>query len=235
MTLLEVVLAVALTVGLMTAALAFYEAITAARNSFTDQLQTAQATAAQRRVMDRITEELRSAIVYRFLGAGLAGQPMEMRFMTANLPGKGVWATEDITERPIAPQHDIQLVGYRLRIGEDENGDEVIEGLERTVQRVLAAAVAEEGEDIEGALIAPQFRFVTFHYWDNQVGEWLPSWEEGDLPLAVEIVLGIEPLPEDLEPEDYPYETSRRVVYLPGGTAAFGGNVIIRGLRGTSR
>jgi hypothetical protein len=232
---MEVVLAVALTVGLMAAALAFYQHVVKARDNFTNQLRTAQATAAQRRVMDRITDDLRSALVFRFLQMGLSGQPMQMSFTTAALPGPGVWATQDMTDRPIPPQHDIRIVGYRLRISENEDGEEVVEGLERTIQQVLTAPVVEEGQEIQAALIAPQFKFVAFYYWDRQASEWVNSWEGGNLPPAVEIVLGIEPLPETLEPEDYPYETYRRMVYLPGVAPAASGNVVIRGLGGQRR
>lgn len=230
MTLLEVVLAIALTVGLMGMALGFYRQVVDVRRDFSGQLSTVQATASRRMVMDRITDELRTAIVYPFLQIGLSGQAMEMQFMTAALPGPAAWATEDITDDPVPPEHDIQLVGYRLRIGEDEDGLEVVEGLERTVQKIVSAQVAEEGEEIQGCLVAPQYKFVSFRYWDNEAGEWLDTWEGDDLPLAVEILLGAQPLPEDLEPQDYPYPTFRRVVYVPGGNRSFGGTTIIRGL-----
>jgi len=100
---------------------------------------------------------------------------------------------------------------------------------------LVSAQAAEEGEEIQGALIAPQFKFVSFGYWDNEAGEWLPSWEGGDLPLAVEVLLGAEPLPEDLEPQEYPFETFRRVVYVPGGRRSIGGTTIIRGLNSGGR
>jgi type II secretory pathway component PulJ len=230
LTLLEVVLAVSLTTGLMVVALGFYQQVVDARRDFSGQLSTVQATAARRRVMDQITDELRTAIVYPFLQIGLSGQAMEMRFMTTTLPGSAAWATEDVISEPVPPEHDIQLVGYRLRIGEDEDGLEIVLGIERTVQKIVAAQAPEEGEEITGSLIAPQFKFVAFGYWDNEAGEWLTSWEGGDLPLAVEILLGTEPLPEDMEPQEYPYETFRRVVYVPGGRRSVGGTTIIRGL-----
>jgi len=215
----------------MTLALGFYQQVVDVREDFVDQLGTVQSTASRRRVMDRITDELRTAIVYPFLQVGLSGQAMEMRFMTALLPGRAAWATRDITAAPIPPEHDVQLLGYRLLMGEDEDGQEVVEGIERTVQKVVSAQVAEEGEEIKGSLIARQFKFLAFRYWDNEAGEWLESWERGELPLAVEIVLGAKPLPEDLEPAEYPYESFRRVVYVPGGRRPFGGTTMIRGLR----
>ena len=230
LTLLEVVIAIAMTVGLMSAALAFYQQVVDTRADFADELGSIQATGVRRAVMDRITDELRTAIKYPFLEIGLSGQAMEMRFMTVALPGPAVWAAGDITDEPIPPEHDIRWVGYRLRVSEDEDGMEFVEGLERTEQKVVSAEAAEEGEEIIGSLIAPQFKFVAFRYWDNAGGEWMESWEGGTLPLAVEILLGAEELPEDIEPQEYPYPTFRRVVYVPGGRRPFGGTTIIRGL-----
>ena len=230
LTLLEVVIAVALTVGLMFSALSFYQQVADTQADFGDELGSIRATAVRRAVMDRITDELRTAIEYPFLQIGLSGQPMEMRFMTVALPGPAVWAAADIIDEPIPPEHDVRWVGYRLRICEDEDGMEVVEGLERTEQKVVSAEEAEEGEEIVGSLVAPQFKFAAFRYWDNQGGEWLDNWEGGTLPLAVEILLGTEELPEDMEPQDYPYPTHRRVVYVPGGRRPFEGTTIIRGL-----
>jgi len=232
LTLLEVTLAVSLTVGLMGVALAFYQYVVDVREDFSSQLGTVQITNARRRVMDRMTDELRNAVTNPFLQMGLSGQATELRLITTVLPSTSVWSTRNITDEPVAPEQDLRIVGYRLRYGENEDGEEIIEGLERTEQRIITAQVAEEGEEIRGALIGPEFLFVGLAYWDNEAGEWLDTWEGGDLPLAVEIRLGTEPLPEDMEPVDYPYPTYRRVVYVPGGIRAFGGNTIIRGLGG---
>jgi hypothetical protein len=232
LTLIEVVLAITLTVGLMMSALSFYKYVADVREDFDGQLRSVRLTAARRAVMDRITDELRGAMVYVFLDFGLAGGPDSIQFMTAAVPGQSVWAVENITDDPTPPEHDIQLVGYRLRIVEDENGDEVVMGLERTYQGIVAAETAEEGEDIQASLLAPQFKFLAFRYWDSEAGDWVDSWQSGTLPLAVEIVLGVQELPEDLEPMDYPYATHRRVVFVPGGAQGSGQTTIIRGLGG---
>ena len=218
----------------MAAVLTFYSHVLDVRDDFHGQMSSVRVTAARRAVMDRITAELRSAITYPFLQLGLSGQPDEMQFIRAGLPGQGVWAVRDATEDPIPPEHDLQLVNYRVRIVEDESGELVCEGIERNWQKIIAAETAEEGEEIQSALIAPQFKFIGFRYWDNENAEWVTMWESGDLPMAVEIALVVEPLPENVEPEEYPYPTFRRVVYVPGGWQAFGGSVIIRG-RGEGR
>ncbi|HUS90451.1 MAG TPA: hypothetical protein VM695_01330 [Phycisphaerae bacterium] len=232
MTLLEVTLAVSLTVGLMAAAMAFYQHVVDVRESFRSQLGTVQITNARRQIMDRITDELRMAMTNPFLQMGLSGSAMDVSFVTTSLPGASVWATANFTERPVTPEADLRIVGYRLRYGENEAGEEVVFGVERTVQTLLTAEVVEEGVTVRGSLIAPEFRFIAFLYWDNEAGEWFDTWEGGDLPLAVQVILGAEPLPEDLEPADYPYPTFSRIIYVPGGVRAFGGTTVIRGLGG---
>ena len=232
-TLMEVILAVTLTVGMMLAAMGFYQQVVDVREDFGRQLGAVQATAARRLVMDRITREFRSAISYSFLQVGLSGEPMEIRFMTTALPGPAAWAVEDMTEDPIPPEHDIRMVGYSLRYGEDEDGFEIIEGLQRSEQKIISSQEAEEGEEIRSTLIAPEFKFISFRFWDAEAQEWMETWESGGLPVAVEVVLGLDPLPEDLLPEEYPYETFRRVIYLPGAEqSGSGAETIIRGMGG---
>ena len=230
-TLLEVILAVGLTMGIVLAALAFYQQVISTRQAFGDRLGAVEVTAGRRVLMERMTDELRSAIVYPFLQMGLTGGATGMQFMVAGLPGQGVWAADEIASRPAEPQQDMRIVGYRLRQSEDpDTGQPIIEGIERTEQVVIAAATVEEGVDVTSMLMAPSFKFLSLRYWDGQSGQWLTSWDGGDAPMAVEIVIGIEPLPEGVEPVDYPFETFRRVVYVPAGKTSFGGTTIMRGL-----
>jgi hypothetical protein len=227
----EVILAVGLTMGIILAALAFYQQIISTRQAFGDRLGAVEVTAARRALMERMTDELRSAIVYPFLQMGLTGDATGMQFMVAGLPGQSVWATDEISDRPAVPQQDMRIVGYCLRLSEDpDTGQPTVEGVERTEQTVIAATTVEAGVGVKSALIAPSFKFLSLRYWDNQSGQWLMSWDGGDTPMAVEIVIGIEPLPDGMEPVDYPFEAFRRVVYVPAGKRSFGGTTIMRGL-----
>lgn len=233
-TLLEVVLALSLTVGLLGGVLGFYRHVLNVRTAVVRQ---AERVASVRLVMDRITGELRGAMVYPFLGFGMDGQvdvegkTCRMKFISVSLPGPAAWAVRKTTEDPIPPEYDMQLVGYRLLTVEDEQGVGQIVGLERTCQKILGARTAEEGPDKEivPALLSGHIKFLRFRYWQDN--DWVDTWSEGGLPLAVEITLGAEPLPEDTEPEDYPpeYESHRRVIYLPAAKASLEGP-IIRGL-----
>ena len=213
-TLLEVVLAVALALGLLTSLLAFHARAASARQRVLEQLD---ALSAERRLMDRRTGELRGAITYPFLQFGLRGEPDRITFLSACLPSAASWSPAPADEAPRPPEHGLQMIGYRPRVETDEEGVDRVVGLERTCQKVIAARTAEEGKEIAVALIAPQVRFVQFRYWDG--GAWAPTWSEGSLPAAVEVALGREALPVGVAPEDYPYDLARRVIHLPAAGA----------------
>lgn len=224
-TLLEVSLAVTLALVLLVAMLTFYKQTTDVRAAV---IEEAELVGAERAVMDLLTQELQAAFVYEFLGQGLEGAVDRMNFTSLTVPGGGVWLSKKITEAAeVPPERDLVLVGYRLRVSEDESGRPRVDGLERTCQRTLTARQAEEGQEIEAILLTSRIRFLRLGYWDGSA--WVASWSGGDLPQAVEIVLGEEPLPERVEPAEYPYPTFRRVVYVPSA-AQDRGATVIRGL-----
>jgi len=225
-TLLEVILALSLSLGLVGGILALYRHATSIRHRVT---QHTEMVVAERVCMDRITNELRGAMVYPFLNFGMEGTDRRIQFITAKLPGPAVWAVRKSTEDPIPPETDLELVGYRLRGFRDEAGQCVIHGLMRTSQKILAAPTAEAGKEIKTVLLTPHIRFLDFRYFDGS--QWVSEWNEGGLPLAVEITMGHEQLPEDMEAEDYAehFEAFRRVVYVPGGQNSAAGP-ILRGL-----
>ncbi|MBM4017169.1 MAG: hypothetical protein FJ288_02395 [Planctomycetes bacterium] len=223
-TLLEVVLAVGLALALMAAMLTFYQQATQVRASLSLE---AEKIGAERAIMNLITDELRSAMAPREMGMGLEGGLGGLRVPTTCLPGAAAWIVTAATETPPPAERDVQIVGYRPRIIEDEQGQPVIVGIERTCQKNITARVAEEGREIQTLLLSPHFKFIRFRYWDGNA--WIESWGGGDLPGAVEIVLGEQPLPENVEPMDYPYPIFRRVVFVPAGARTTAGTVV-RGL-----
>ena len=225
-TLLEVVLAVTLALALMVAMLTFYKQVADVRVAV---IEESELVGQERLVMDRLTQELRAGYVYPMIGLGLEGDLTQMRFATVTLPGGSAWIVQKATETDaMPPERDLQLLGYRLRIVEDEDGQPVIEGVERTCQKTLTARTTDEEEEIPSTLMAPSLKFIRLRYWDG--GAWVDAWSSGDLPQAVEIVLGKEPLPEGVEPLEYPYEIYRRVVFIPSAARAAQGGTVVRGL-----
>jgi prepilin-type N-terminal cleavage/methylation domain-containing protein len=78
----------------------------------------------------------------------------------------------------------------------------------RTNVVAASASTARRGGTAIG-----QAQFVRFRYWDGS--SWLEAWDAPDLPIGVEVSLGMEPLPAEMTAEEYPFELYRRVVYLP--------------------
>lgn len=225
-TLLEVILALALAAVLMTTVFVFYHQVISARQKVMDQVEAVSST---RLVMDRVTGELRGAMAYEFLNIGLEGDSAQMSFFAASLPGVSVWAVVDPAQVALPPQQDIRWVTYRLRTVENDSGETVIEGLERVSRTYVPLTGSEEDEGATITLLARHIQFMALRYWSGDV--WLESWTGGDLPTAVEVTLGVLPLPEGAEPIEYPYETFGRVIYLPGSVGA-GAGPTVRGLEG---
>jgi len=232
-TLLEIVLAVSLGIGLVASLITLHRQARRLRNNVVAQAEKSTAVG---RVLDRITEDLRSSISYQFIAQGLTKDAGKMEFVTASLPFPVAFAEADVTDPRTnpPPRHDHQIVGYSIRVAtddagnplEDENGQIVVLGLQRASQSVLTAT-AEEGREIATSLLSPTVRFIHFRYFDG--AEWLEQWDSPDMPAAVEVAVGFKPAPQDTAPADYPYETHWRVVSVPAGKKTFEG-AVLRGL-----
>jgi len=238
-TLLEVVLAIGLIVGLMGSAIWFTRHMSNAR----DKINTkAQEIVSRRSLMQRMTRELRCAMSMPRLGLGIAGEADYMAFVTTTVPGRSVWVDRNVLDQPVPPETDIQLITYRQAIREDEDGEEYVVGIERTCQKLLDAPEAEEGENIQVALLTDKLKYLRFAYYDGE--EWTRTWTaDRGLPLAVEITLGDEPVyedeltameSEDEEIEEYLGQASKRMIHLPLSVMKTQGT-IIRGGPGGGR
>ena len=250
-TFIEILLAIMLVLGLFGSALWFYRHIGEVRNDVSEEMRK---IVAQRLVMDRITKELRSSQVAAFINVGVEGQTDHVTFVTTALPGKAAWVVQDVADAPLPPEQDIRLVSYGLRYVEEDDGLTYIAGLEAKIQKLLTAQVIEEegaeatagGDDSFGveqgstsdsamgtnhsALLSPYIQFVRFRYWDGT--EWLDEWLDQGLPLAIEVAIGEEPMPEGVEPAQYEFDLARRIVALPTATPPSQTGDLIRGLGG---
>jgi len=232
-TLLEVVLAISLTLVVVGGAMQFYRHVAKTRASV---LTDAEFTRTVRLVMDRLTAELQSVRTDSELQMLLVWSDSELQFTTAMLPGAAAWAIVDRASESVPPTHDVRLVTYALEIVENEDGEMENLGLQRTSQAMMALPDPEadeeeaEVETVSTDLLAPRIQFLRFRYYTGEdladEGEvaggivdegWVEVWERRQLPGAVEITLGARPMDEDQEVDDYleTYETFRRVVFLP--------------------
>ena len=242
-TLLEVVLAITLIVGLMGSAIWFTQHIASSREKIN---AATQEIVSRRALMRRITRELQCAMSMPSLGLGITGEKDHISFVTTSVPGKSVWVDRNILDQPIPPETDIQLVSYRQAIEEDEEeGVELIVGVERTCQKLLDAPEAEEGENIRVAMLTDKLKYLRLSYYDG--AKWTKSWTADlGLPLAVEVTIGDEPVYEDetasiddeddsVVDEEYLGRASRRLIHLPLSTMKTTGTVIRGGPGGDRR
>jgi len=229
-TLFEVVLAVSLTVGLVTGMFALYSQSMKTRDYVNKEMDM---LLSNRLAMEHITRELRTGMQLQFPKMGMEGSSGEAEWVSAQIPGPEAWGRRTILKNAPPSETDIQIVGYRLRMSTNEQGRTVIDGLERTCQKILAPILPEEDEKnedktnesgytftidrraaIEVTFLTPHVKYLRFRYWDGN--GWLGSWTGGDLPGAVEITLGPTILPEN-PLEDFDDEFFRRVVFIPTG------------------
>jgi len=230
-TLLEVVLAIVIAVGLLVVVLHFYQQAADLR---TQLIQESERIASVRLLMDHLTGELRAASALSSSRIAFAGDATSVRFITAGLPARSAWNVGP-AGRFVTPQTDLKLVSYTLGRSV-ERSNLVVSGLVRTEQptvdvRPRAASVRTNevaGEPEATPAPAPRgpepvtdaIRFVRFRYWSGE--DWKESWSAVELPKAVEVSFGGEPLPDNTAPDDYAFDLYRRVIYLPGSEASGG-------------
>ena len=224
-TLLEVVLAICIAIGLLLVAMTFYQQSTSLRGQLIDE---AERLAAVRQVMDRLAADLRVAPKHDRVG--FTGDSNSLRFATTALPlAVGGLQTE------------LRRVAYRATYA-GEGTNLAVSGLVRTEEPAvdfttssLAPALATTGGDTNAPAasdpatpaavpaapaaatepLTETVRYLSFRFWDGAA--WRESWSGVTPPPGVEVTLGFEPLPPDLALDQYPGEVFRRVIFLPAG------------------
>jgi hypothetical protein len=228
-------LAVALTVILSGIMFYLYGEALEVRDQVSEEMDLLMA---ERLIMSRMTSELRSAMEYPFMQTGMEGEAGSASWITVQAPGRAAWVVAGLDENTVPPECDIRMVGYRLRVETDEeSGEDVVTGLERTCQKILSASVAEEeteeeteSAEIEVVFLTDRIKHLRLRYYDGS--GWFDTWTEQDLPAAVEITLGDLPMAEEETEEEYAGKLFRRIVHVPGGRRARAGSNV-RGLGGS--
>jgi type II secretory pathway pseudopilin PulG len=221
-TLVEVLLALGIAIGLLAVALYFYSQAADLR---TQLIQETERISATRLIMERLTADLRSARNDLTTGQGLSGDATSLRFLKTDLPSRAAWLAGQ-TGRVPYPETDLKLVSYGLGTAL-EGTNLVVSGFVRTEQpfveprrvretpRASSGATETAAEKQTGPEpVTDAIHYARFRYWDGS--QWSDSWNATELPLGVEVSLGGDPLPEGTAPEEYPWELFRRVIYLPG-------------------
>jgi type II secretory pathway component PulJ len=229
-----VVLAVSIAIGLLLVMLHFYRQAADLR---TQLLLEAERVSSIRLVMDRITEDLRSARNDNSAGYRMEGGATSIRFVRGAAPSLVNWRGGQLG-RAAFPETDLRRVAYRM--GAATLGTNwVATGLIRTDEPAveLRRSRAEPAMDEPATAPAPDsrapaeeplsetIRYLRFRYWDG--AGWKESWSGTDLPLGLEVTLASEPPSEASEPEEETTEIFRRVIFLSAGVwASRAGNAV---------
>lgn len=210
-TLIEVVLATGIAIGIMLVLLFFYNQ---AANLRAQLMQEAERLSTVRLLMDRMTMELRTSRSHAFYEAAFLGDTQFIQFVRTDLVSPGAWKQG---ERVSLAQTDLKLVRYSL------NTDTNTAGIYRDEEPLVEARTVRSASPIIDVApmkppepLSADIHYVHFRYWDG--AKWLESWDGTKLPIGVEISLGFDaPVTDDQGNSSG--EIFRRVVYLPGGSA----------------
>jgi len=211
-TLIEVVLAISIAIGIMLVLLFFYNQAAGLRVQL---VQQAERLSTIRLLMDRITMELRTSRPHAFYEAAFIGDTQFVQFVRTDMVSPAAWRRG---ERVLSAQTDLKLVRYSA--SSDTNGTP---GLYREEEALVetrtarSASVVVEIEPIKRPEpLSEEIHYVHFRYWDGT--KWLEHWDGVKLPIGVEVTMGFEPPITD-EQGNTSGEVFRRVVYLPGANA----------------
>jgi len=212
-TLVEVILAISIAIGILVVALSFYQQAASLRAQI---LEASNRISTIRLLMDRLTSELRSARAHDW--EGFTGDAASLRFVKTESLSPTAWTRTQ-------PYTDLKLVTYGVATG-FEGTNTIITGITRTessvveVRQVRAASPMDVASSTKIVIepLTDAIRFLRFRFWDGT--DWLNSWNDIVPPFAVEVNFGSEPQPDDALPEEYPFELFRRVILLPGGREA---------------
>jgi hypothetical protein len=224
--LVEVILAIGLATGLLLVALTFYNQAADIRNQV---LRESERVSAMRLVLDRLAADLRAAQPMARPGNDFTGDSSSMSFV------KEV-CTSVSPDAPLGTSGLTDLVRVSLTTSFATNGARLaVGGLDRNevqltqppASALLAnsdalslfpsnqTSVLPDQTKVVAEVFADFIRFVRFRYWDGTA--WQPGWTNASPPPGVELVLSTVPNPEDAQPDSFPAEAFRRVVFVPGG------------------
>ncbi|MBI3869120.1 MAG: hypothetical protein HY299_11385 [Verrucomicrobia bacterium] len=243
-TLIEVLLAMGLAIGILLVALYFYHQSAQLRSTL---IEESEGIAAARLLMERLTTDLRTA--HAQPQVHFSGSPGALRFARLSLaPPAASGAARGSTHQAVFQSSDLTLVSYEMSSSR-EGTNRIATGILRWEDPFLigdpgvvfqsasnAPAPAAVFETIietnrVGRPITDRVRYLAFGYWDG-LG-WRDRWDSPQMPQAVRVTLGRGGLPEGHTEAEYDGELFRRVVVLPGyGAAAEAGIVEVLPPRG---
>lgn len=213
-TLVEVILAISLAIGILVVAMSFYHEASNLRRQL---VAASEQVSTVRLIMDRLASDIRVARAHDW--EGFNGDATSLRFVKCEALSSAAWTRGQ-------PSTDLRLVTYGVANGLDGT-NQVITGITRSERPALelrqprASVASTETSEVISTNMAPvepltdAVRFLHFRFWDGTA--WTDFWGDVVPPLAVEVSLGLDPQPDDALPDEYPFEVFRRVIALPSG------------------
>jgi prepilin-type N-terminal cleavage/methylation domain-containing protein len=234
-TLLEVVLALSLALGLLAVALYFHQQITRLRSHILDD---SARLAAVRLGMDRLALELRTAAALPDSFRGTASSlefvrsaPVAPRTRTSTaatpraavspyrrvryqLSGTNDPATASVSsvERSEEPWQASASITSPTSAALPEPEPEPESGFS-TLQDVALQSISTVPESTARGTVLPELRHLAFRYWDGS--SWLETWTDSGLPRGVEVSLATDAPPANASGTVSPIELFRRIIALP--------------------
>ena len=95
------------------------------------------------------------------------------------------------------------------------------DAINRTVRRLLSAKTSTNDIGtvrIDPVLITDRLKHLKFRYLN--AGAWVDAWPGPQLPLGIEVSLGIEPMSATNLLEDYTNHVFRRIIRIPAWASA---------------
>ncbi len=229
-TLIEMILAIGIIVGLLIVAMLFYRQAADLRRQI---LLESERCSTIRLLLDRMTADLRSAVAGAGSGREFLGDTGSLSFVrgalgsAVSVPGRPMRMPASGGRMRVTYATVASMSGTNVSVRGFDWREDPLEA--RRVAPVRPAAATNlsyialgAGLDPTNSVTAPEpepvtelVRYAHFRYWDG--AGWRDGWTNSSPPAGVEIVLGADPLPEDANAGEYPYEQFRRVVFLPAG------------------
>lgn len=219
-TLIEIILAISLAVGLLMVAMWFYQQATRYRNEL---LQQAERLAAVRLLADQIAGDMRA--VNADGRHAFTGDSNYVRFTKAVAPPATAAGFN-------SPGSDLRVVSYRTVV--DSNGTNlVVTGIRRdeepaidwtestrgTTSRSITTALDTEGTTNRVEKPSTDaIRHLAFRFWDGAM--WKDTWNSFTPPAGLEVQLASEMISTESTNADSGTDIFRRVVVIPAGAMA---------------
>jgi type II secretory pathway pseudopilin PulG len=207
LSLLEVLVALALIIMLVSAMFTFYWQMAEARQK---AAEASSRTQLARVIVDEIAREIRGMVGFdkiNFPSAQgeqrIVGTRRTLSFFTTALPGKDQYMFYGPGDNPLPAKHDLRLISYSLWVDpheKNENGDPIVGGILRSEKKTLNQFLVNEDDplDIRNDLQSPELGYLEFRYFDGV--EWDTKWDITDgnsLPQLIMVTVGYKSITQE--------------------------------------